>query len=169
MYTTVYELNEPALWKAYLTGSGVPEIAIFAAIAVCCAIYGIARRRPLWVMPLLPALFIGSFWAPMLGREVRYGQRILALYTDGQCQMTEGVTHVLARQRPEGHSIDRIEIGGVPLEVSHYELGPQYRDSIVFGGVLNEGIDARVWYCPQLASTGSPPIVRVDIKTIAGK
>jgi hypothetical protein len=166
VYTTVYELDSWAVWRSYVLAPVGAAVLIPVALAAGCVLLAVIRRRPLYFVGTVPFLLVLTFWVPVLLGESQWGRSLLGLYAGGGCQVVEGTTHVRALQRLEGHSIDRIEIGGIPFEVSHFELGPQYRDSIAYGGVLKEGVDARVWYCPPMAfSSGtSGPIVRVDVK-----
>jgi hypothetical protein len=167
VYTTVYELNSETLWKSYILGaSGGREIVFMLAISLVCLVAAIVRRQPMFLLPILPLALIMSFLTRVLVGESRWGRSLLDQYANGGCQVTEGTTRVQAQQRLEGHSVDRIVIGGVPLEISHFELGPHYRDSIVYGGVLRDGVETRVWYCPQPGSAigGAGPIVRVDLR-----
>jgi hypothetical protein len=165
MYTTVYELDSNRLWDAYLAPSGSTGFVVLLAFGVACAIATIIWRRPVLLVGLLPFVLVTSFFGPPLVHEYEWGRSLLDAYTSGSCSTAEGRVHVLAQQRREGHSIDRIDVGGVRLEVSHFELGPQYRDSIVYGGALKEDVEAKVWYCPKQAYAGNGgPIVRVDVK-----
>lgn len=166
MYTTVYELDTSALWKAYVfsPGGGL-ELGAFVVLSAGCAIFAVWKRRLIFLSPLVPLAMFVFFWAPFMVREFQWGRTLLDLYRSGRCQIAEGAVHVQAQQLLAGHSIDRITVGTTPLEVSHFEVGPQYRDSIVYGGVLKEGAAARVWHCPAAVfqSGASGPIVRVDV------
>jgi hypothetical protein len=171
MYTTVYDLDTQTLWKAYVVSEG-RSLLPFVLVVSGFAIYAIWRRRWIYLLPLVPLAFFLSFWTPFMVNEFRYGRTLLDQYTAGKCRIAEGTTHVQAQQRLEGHSIDKITIGAVPLQISHFEVGPHYRDSIVYGGVLKDGVAARVWYCPSTTNGGSDasaPIVRVDIKNTASR
>ena len=163
----MFELNQRGLWNTYdLYRTGGPEFLIIGAICVACILYAVVRRQPMFLLVVVPlAIFIAFYWPELTG-EFRWGRSLLNQYELVQCQVAEGMTRVEAQQRREGHSVDKIVVGGVPLEVSHFEVGPHYHESIVYGGVLKDGVSARVWYCPGAASSigGARPIVRIDLR-----
>ena len=168
MFTTVFEIGESTIASTVFSFSALGFELLAVALVLVGSIFTsikMRRRQPLFAA--VPVLLFFVMAAPSSLSNFRRGQRLFELYKSGSCSMVEGVVHVEARQRPEGHSVDRITVAGIPLEVSHFERGPHYRDSLAYGGVLDEGVVARVWYCPpgtmfQASRTG--PIVRVDLK-----
>jgi hypothetical protein len=168
MFTTIYDLDTWTLWREYAFGpAGGRDLLLFALIAAGCTTYALWQRRPLYLLGVIPVVIFATFWAPVMSREMQWGRALLEQYRAGRCRTAEGRVHVQAEQRLGGHSVDKITVGDVPLQISHFELGPQYRDSIVYGGALKEGVDARVWYCPAAAvfrSDHSGPVVRVDVR-----
>ncbi len=70
---------------------------------------------------------------------------LLDLYHSGQSQIVEGVVHVSYEQK--GHDAgDKIIVGDRRFEVNYYLFTPGYKQNIFHGGVLREGVFARLHY-----------------------
>lgn len=170
MFTTVYDISEASLFSTFisvlLSMGTIFYLVIILILGGVVASIKMRDRAPfLRIMPVfIPILVFGvPIWISM----ARGRATLIGLYQDGRCAPVEGIVHVETRQEAAPNSADRITISGVPLLINHFEFGAHYRDSLAYGGVLDEGVEARVWHCPpgslfQGSSTG--PIVRVDLK-----
>jgi hypothetical protein len=75
-----------------------------------------------------------------LGKE-----QMLKAYRNNKCQITEGLVHVRYEQLETGHTPgDKIEIGGHEFDIDYYLVTPGYKQTIAHGGVLREGVYARL-------------------------
>lgn len=69
------------------------------------------------------------------------------IYNNEQYQIAEGIVHVVHMQPESGHDEgDIIEINGTQLEVNFFDSTFGYKNTIAHGGVLKEGIYARLYY-----------------------
>jgi hypothetical protein len=79
-------------------------------------------------------------------------------YRDGTAKVTEGKVKVTREQPAGGHAKgDLVDINGVKLVVDYYQFTPVYKMTIAHGGVLRDGVEARVWH-------HNKKILRVDIR-----
>jgi hypothetical protein len=70
---------------------------------------------------------------------------LLDIYKNGESQISEGIVHVLREQPAEGHApADKITVGDQTFEVQYYCVTPGYKQTIAQGGVLREGVFARL-------------------------
>jgi hypothetical protein len=73
-------------------------------------------------------------------------------------QVTEGIVHVTRTQPYQGHtSGDKITIDGQPFEIDYFHANTGYNESIAHGGVLQEGVYARIHHCDGV-------IYKVEVK-----
>ena len=101
-------------------------------------------------------IFIVSFLS-FLG-SITESNRLVSIYKSGKCQVTEGIVHVLHRQPSDGHTRgDIIRISGQELEINAFVHTQAYSQTISHGGVLNEGIYAKVYH-------HNGKILRIDIR-----
>ncbi len=71
--------------------------------------------------------------------------RLLDIYHNGKSQVVEGIVHVSHEQPAQGHSSgDKITVGGKSFEVNYFLVTPGYNKTISHGGVLREGVFARL-------------------------
>ena len=85
--------------------------------------------------------------------------RLQAAYDSQQYRVTEGLVHVLHTWPSDGlPKIDILKIGGVEIKVDHFVNTCGYVATLNYGGVLKEGIYARVYYADHGA------ILRIDVK-----
>ena len=104
-----------------------------------------------------------SFCVLGFGLALGLGLRLLIVYGSGEAEITEGVVRVLHEQPAGGGTEgDILEINGVQVEVDRLLLSPAYGRTIVFGGVLREGVYARVYHWQGR-------IVRIDVPTTPPK
>lgn len=100
---------------------------------------------------LVPLFMIGwaLFWLvmglPIWRLATVEMHHLLQVYGNGQSEVTEGVVHVARRQPAWGHSGgDKITVGDKQFEVNFFLVTPGYRQTIAHGGVLSEGVFARL-------------------------
>ena len=83
---------------------------------------------------------------------------LVRAYRDGQYQVAEGQVQVLHEQPATGHTRgDIITVNGKQFEVNYFYATPAYRNTLAHGGVLQSGVDARLYYY-------NGEILRVDIR-----
>ena len=83
---------------------------------------------------------------------------LVRAYRDGQAQVAEGAVRVLREQPEGGHAKgDLVEIDGTELVVNYFRVTPSYKQTIAHGGVLREGVHARVWHFDG-------KILRIDLR-----
>jgi hypothetical protein len=72
---------------------------------------------------------------------------LLDIYHNGKSQAVEGIVHVSHTQPAHGHSSgDKITVGDQTFEVNYFRVTPGYKQTISHGGVLREGVFARLHY-----------------------
>jgi hypothetical protein len=85
-------------------------------------------------------------------------QNLLNVYNSQSYKIAEGEVHVLYSQPFSGHTQgDIINVGGIELEISYFQLTFGYNQTIAHGGVLREGVYARIYYTDDV-------ILRIDLK-----
>jgi hypothetical protein len=90
-----------------------------------------------WLIAQIPLLRIGT-------TQISH---LLDVYHHGKSQVVEGFVHVSHQQPPHGHSSgDKIMVGDQTFEVNYFLVTPGYKQTISHGGVLREGIFARLHY-----------------------
>ena len=97
---------------------------------------------------------VSFYW---VGHNLLTAYRCHHALRDGTCQVVEGTVEVLHEQPYSGHaSGDRIRIGGREFEVNHYLSTLGYNRTIAHGGVLKNGVRARL-------HVDGPMILKVEI------
>jgi hypothetical protein len=72
---------------------------------------------------------------------------LLDVYQNGKSQIAEGFVHVTNEQPAGGHSAgDKITVGDQTFEVNYFLVTPGYKQTISHGGILREGVFARLHY-----------------------
>ncbi|WP_282111283.1 hypothetical protein [Shewanella algicola] len=106
-----------------------------------------------WLKPLKHRTFL-LFWgvcagiggALLLGTKVAEHLYVYTQYSNDNYELIEGTVNVLRLQPEHGHAAgDLIEIAGQKLEVDYFTSAPGYHISIANGGVLQDGVYARVY------------------------
>lgn len=112
-----------------------------------------------WLFSLLTVAWSVSWlYLHDFPREFAYINSLVDAYEQKQYQVVEGEVHVLHQQPATGHSRgDIIVVNGVQFEVDYFFATPAYHNTIAHGGVLKDGVCARIYY-----SDGA--ILRVDIR-----
>jgi hypothetical protein len=88
----------------------------------------------------------------------RHIEGLVEAYTQQHYQVVEGEVKVLREQPVTGHSRgDVIVVNGTQFEVNYFLMTPAYRDTIAHGGVLRNGVYARIYH-------QDGEILRVDIR-----
>jgi hypothetical protein len=151
--TTVFEITPST--------NGIRADALFRlAIGVVCLMGGIKgiffRKQIEGRSPknLIGPAFMtgwGILWLTLHIPLLRIGfvdmNDLLKAYHNGKSQVVEGVVHVSHLQPASGHSSgDKITVGGLTFEVNYFHVTPGYKQTISHGGVLREGVFARLHY-----------------------
>ena len=69
----------------------------------------------------------------------------LDIYHNGRSQIAEGIVHVSHEQPATGHAAgDKITVEDQTFEVNYFLVTPGYKQTISHGGVLREGVFARL-------------------------
>ena len=72
---------------------------------------------------------------------------LLDAYRDKRYEVVEGQVHVLHRQPKTGHTKgDIVEVNGKQFEVNYFYATPAYNKTLARGGVLGDGVYARIYY-----------------------
>lgn len=80
------------------------------------------------------------------------------IYNNKQYNLAEGTVSVLHTQPATGHDAgDIVRIDGVEFEINYFHLTLGYNKTIAHGGLLQEGVYARVYY-------HNGAILRVDLR-----
>ena len=147
--TTVFEITSGS--------NGVRADTLFrvaiGVIALVAGIRGLIRRKETGgrFSKLGPVFMTGwaVLWLAMHIPLWRIGtsdiSHLLDIYRSGKSEIAEGTVHVLHEQPVHGHSSgDKITVGGQTFEVNYFLVTPGYKQTIAHGGVLREGIFARL-------------------------
>jgi hypothetical protein len=157
----VFGVANRSLWD------GILIIAIGVVLLVLFIIQG--RKKPpklvgiLFVLAWMVFWFGGSTGWISRGQKdySRYNdeyQRLLDIYNNQRYKITEGIIQVQHAQRAGGHDTgDIVDIGGVEFEFSYYATTFGYNKTISHGGVLQQGVYARIYYTDEM-------ILRIDMK-----
>ena len=160
-FTTAFEISRGSngVWSELMF-----RLAIGLG-AFVVGIFGVARawrRRSSWrdwIFPLF-TLAWSCGWIVLhdFGRGFGHVNGLLDAYRQQRYDVAEGDVKVLHRQPSTGHSKgDIVRIGDAQLEVNYFYATPAYRNTIAHGGVLDEGVHARVYH-------RDGEILRVDVR-----
>jgi hypothetical protein len=133
------------------------------------------KREQGCVPEILKAVFL-LFWAIiwvgihglLLGMQVVTYLELLNIYNNHLYSVVEGKVQVIHEQPSGGHDRgDLIIVGDKEFEFSYFEESFGYHQTISNGGVLKEGVYARLTYCenPSPYETNNV-ILRVEILEI---
>lgn len=148
MYETLFVIGPPRT---------LYDMVPFLVVGALLVAYGVwhRKRRPNWrwvtVVAIGVLLALGGF-AETVASQKRH-EALYRAYTEGRCQVAEGVVHLDHEQPIEGHDIG--EFGSVGEESFVIGNAPAYATTVANGGVLREGKWVRVW-----VHLGS--VVRID-------
>jgi hypothetical protein len=148
-------------------------IPAFGAVWVFLTVWGIKRLRtpeagregrPSWIIRCSPWFQIaaGAFSVflclVVLTIVVFRTASALYAYWSHDYDISEGVVTVLHKQPYSGHDRgDIIRLGNDELEINYYRDTPGYDRTIAHGGVLREGVYARVFHHGRI-------VLRIDIR-----
>jgi hypothetical protein len=122
-----------------------------------------ALRRRFHISLYVPCFLIiwGIGWLSFSPSIIPIFQQADALYEDylnHRYDIIEGTVEVLRTQPKSGHApADLIQIGRVQFEIDYFISTPAYRQTISHGGVLSNGVLARLSY-------KNGKILKVEIK-----
>ena len=154
-YQTVYELGDSVI-------NGIVPLVSFLVLGVLLFLLGVYQLvRRFYGQPVLVKkrtsivmVVIGLLWLPLSPTVLAViGEKneLQALYDAEHYETIEGVVKVLREQPREGdHLGELIEIGGVQFVINFYRETHGYSQTIANGGVLKEGVRARLRYRDQL-------------------
>ncbi len=151
---------------------------IFGVVMVLLVIWGIRRLRtpagvrkewPRWLSDMPPWFQIASGALGFLLCSVALTVSVvrttgaLHVYWSRTYNVSEGVVTVLHQQPREGHAQgDVVRIGDHQFEINYFRYTPGYDRTIARGGILREGVYARV--CHYRGT-----ILRIDIRKTQAK
>ncbi len=145
------------LFRIYL-GAG---ITILGVIGIGLKLFTNLLPRKATFSAYFATLF-GLIWTTLhwnvMSAEKLETDRLAAMLSSQQHETVQGVVKVLHQQPVSGHSQgDIVEIAGKKIEINFYTITPGYRNTIANGGVLADGVEARVRYVNDV-------ILSVEIK-----
>lgn len=112
------------------------------------------RRKMTSVKGYFASIFLmvwGIIWfVASLDWQVSYNRRLdtyVSLYNEINYEIVEGIVNVQYRGQKEGHDGgDVIVIDKKEFQLSHFTATPAYHESIVYGGVLRNGVYVRIYH-----------------------
>ena len=155
-YITIFEI--PSEWTDY-----------FIVLSGLCAIVGLSLAAALFVylfknwknwrkekklrkeiiFLFLFLLFWGSVWSfstYAISDNIRFGKELIEAYYSDNYEIVEGIVEVLHQQPKSGHdSGDVVRINQRDIVFSYFRSTPAYRQTISHGGVLKDGVYAKIY------------------------
>ena len=106
----------------------------------------------------------GLFWfGTSINWQNSYNKSLdnyVSLYNQNKYEIAEGYVEVQCHERKEGHDVgDIIKVAQETFKLSHFTATPLYHESIVYGGVLREGVYVKIYH-------NDGDILRIDIKDV---
>lgn len=167
--TTVFEITSGS--------NGIRADALFrvtiGTVVLIAGIAGLISRKQ--TQEQIPRKLFGSAfmvgWAvlwlifhfPLWTISTTHLNHLLDVYRNGKCQIAEGLVHVAYVQPATGHAGgDKIIVDDQKFEVNYFLETPGYKQTISHGGVLREGVFARLHYYDGV-------ILKVEIETKEAK
>jgi hypothetical protein len=149
-YSVIFERTQGGLLAAAI-GHGV----VIAGLFVWGFVSVIRSRRRGEKNNLGPCLVVGGIlWAVFHLDALLYVARDYG----GPLRVTEGVVHVTHQQPYSGHSSgDKLTVNGEPFTVDYFYATAGYRQTIARGGVLRDGVHARLTH-------GNGVILKVEVR-----
>jgi hypothetical protein len=172
-FHTVFIFTDKAglIWE----GSGEMAVGIISfAVTSAWALYAfyalVFNRNLKRITNLMLAMILmfsatGFIWSGY--KEMRrFGNEyshIQELYNSQSYKIVEGMVHVIRVESQSGHDAgDVIRVGDVGFAISCYNIQFTYSQAIHCGGVLSDGVFARIYY--YVDNYGYPQILRLDVK-----
>ena len=107
---------------------------------------------------IILAIFVITMICVVTYEPVWQYKKLREIYLNQEYSIVEGYVHVIRKQKNDGSDNgDIIEIQGKKFEINYYGRTPTYKLPIIYGGVLREGVYAKVYYYEDY-------ILRVDIR-----
>lgn len=141
---------------------------IFSVSICLCGLTGLLIRKvkgtkwpKTWYTPLLICL-CGIVWSVVVLMDLipmrREAEELYRAYVNKQYVIAEGPVRVIHQQPMHGHDGNEIiEVNGINLTINHFSRTNAYKQTIAWGGVLREGVYARIYYYRG-------KILRVDVR-----
>lgn len=158
-FSTVFLITkEPYIREPYYIG----------LLAIVAGIFWFSiqiRKRKTKVKGYFGSIFLmvwGLFFSGLLiNGQISYNRLLdtyVSVYNNKRFELTEGIVNVQYRGKREGHDGgDIIVIAKKRFRLSHFTVTPAYHESVVYGGVLREGVYAKLYH-------HDGDILRIDIK-----
>ena len=144
----------------------IPSL-VFIAICIAEIVLRKKGRRgifpwPTLTMPPIFGIVVGSILligaSAILINSIIKTNRLVSAYKDGEYEIVEGIVHVLHKQTADSHDkVDVVKIGNTEFVINSSRFTPGYNLTIADGGVLKDGVYARVYH-----QKGT--IMRIDIR-----
>ncbi len=147
----------------------VGMIASLVAIAIFVAEVILRKKGrtglipwPTWTLPPTFGIVVGSILLAgtsyVFVRSMVQTNRLLSAYEQAEYKVAEGIVDVLHMQPRGGHDRgDIVRIGSDEFEINSFRFTPGYNLTIAYGGVLRDGVYARVYHLKGI-------IMRIDIR-----
>ena len=172
-FTTVFEISGGA--------NGIRADTLFrlaiGLFGIAAGIAGIIKRQRnqgQWPRKLFTPICMicwGTIWLvfhiPLVQISTTKINSLLEIDRSGASDVVEGVVEVRHEQPASGHSRgDVITIGGKEFEINYFLVTPGYKTTISHGGVLRQGVYARLHYHDgiilKVETKAGPPAAAVN-------
>ncbi len=163
-FTTVFVIP-----KEFDVSPIVLSIASLVLITICVADIILRKKGrkglipwPTWTLPPTFGIVVGSIllmvYSCVLVASALQTNRLLSAYNQGKYKIAEGIVDVSHMQRHGGGGRgDIVRIGSEEFEIDYTSPTPGYTLTISHGGVLKDGVYARVYHHQGI-------IMRIDIR-----
>ena len=168
-YITIFEI--PSNWTDYFIVLSILCAVIGLSLAIVILIYILnnwkkwgkdktLKKEAVFAFFFLFIWGIGwSFGTYAVAVNIRYGNEFIEAYYSDNYEIIEGVIEVLHQQPKSGNdSGDLIRINEKEIEFSYFSSTPAYHQTISNGGVLRDGVYAKIYLYKG-------KILRIDIPT----
>ncbi|MCP4259574.1 MAG: hypothetical protein GY774_18995 [Planctomycetes bacterium] len=163
-FTTVFVIP-----KEFDVSLIVGAIASLVLITICVADIVLRKKGrkglipwPTWTLPPTFGIVVGSILLMgisfVLVDSALQTNKLLSAYNQGKYKIAEGIVDVSHMQQYGGSGRgDIVRIGSEEFEIDYTSFTPGYSLTIAYGGVLKNGVYARVYHRKGI-------IMRIDIR-----
>ena len=151
------------------TEAYIPILIIASLVTIAISVAEVILRKKgkgifPWATSTMPPTFgivVGSIlligYSAILIYSIVQSNRLVSAYKNGEYDIAEGIVHVLHTQPRGGHDKgDIVRIGNDEFVIDYHKFTVGYDLTITNGGVLKDGIYARVYHKKGI-------IMRIDI------